>query len=244
MFDGFGRVFSMPVHKIPLTGKGQNGTDALSLNKKMTSIVTNIISESKVKELAKSKAYTMVVLTQAGYIKRLELDDFCSVASGGLIYSKLENGDKVQSIVITQNGDNQIITYSHKKALRFKSDDIPVLKRATRGVKAMNTNDNVDGMSVVFGGCTNAIVVTHNGYINKIDISALPMSSRARAGNNVIKLGRGDAIRDILIVRDTDVVMIESATGKEDVAVRDIPLGSSISKGNRVPNLIRVVKRI
>ena len=108
----------------------------------------------------------------------------------------------------------------------------------------MNTNDNVDGMSVVFGGCTNAIVVTHNGYINKIDISALPMSSRARAGNNVIKLGRGDAIRDILIVRDTDVVMIESATGKEDVAVRDIPLGSSISKGNRVPNLIRVVKRI
>ena len=244
MFDSFGRVFSMPVHKIPLTGKGQNGTDALSLNKKMTSIITNIISESKVKELAKSKAYTMVVLTQAGYIKRLELDDFCTVASGGLIYSKLENGDKVQSILITQNGDNQIITYSDKKALRFKADDIPVLKRATRGVKAMNTNDHVDGMSVVYGGCTNAIVVTHNGYINKIDISALPMSSRARAGNNVIKLGRGDAIKDILIVRDTDVVMIESATGKEDVAVRDIPLGSSISKGNRVPNLIRVVKRI
>ena len=63
-------------------------------------------------------------------------------------------------------------------------------------VERLNS-DEVDGICTVSPNNRYLLVVTEKGILNKIEPVALPTSSRAKAGNRVIQLSRGDSIKYI-----------------------------------------------
>lgn len=236
VFDKMGRVFSIPVHKIPLTERGNSGTDIRSINKKIVSNIMMIIPESLISTMHNKANYTIMVLTAFGNIKRMKLDDFVSVSAGGLIYAKLDDGDYIKDILFIQNGKNHVVIYSNKKAICFNSNSVPILRRNTKGVRAMQT-DEVDGMSVVSSKASSIVVLTEFGYINKINIGALKVKKRGMSGDNIIKLSTGDSIKAVFTTEETDKIVIMTLSGNIDVLVKDIPEGSSVSKGTKIKNI-------
>lgn len=235
IFTTAGKVFNLPVHKIPITEKNNSGTDIRILVKGLTSEIAKVMYLPKVKELsgmAKEK-YFMTVLTERNTIKKLNLEDFLNVPPSGILYTKLNNGDKVKSVAIVEEKSN-IVIYSDRKALCVPLSQIPHYKRNSLGVAAMDTREKIDGFTPVELDNTDVVVITNEGRMNKFSITGLNISDRYRAGSNVIKLGKNDSIHSIYCVKDSDVIKVTTKNNKAEIPVSQLQRGSSISSGEKV----------
>ena len=238
IFTTGGKVFNVPVHKIPITERNNSGTDIRILVKGLTSEIVKIMYLPKVKDLANkvNEKYFMAVLTEGNTIKKLNLEDFLNVPPSGILFTKLNSGDKVSAVTLVEEKSN-IVIYSNRKALCIPVSQIPHYKRNSLGVAAMDTKDRIDGFAPVELENTDVVVITYGGRINKFSITGLNVSDRYRAGSNVIKLGKSAAIHSIYCVNDKDIIRITTKTDKIEIPVSQLQRGSSISSGDKAVNL-------
>ena len=235
IFGRLGKVFKLPVSKIPFGAKGTPGIDIRKILKNLTSDICDVIPESNLRKFAESKKNFVYVLTQNGYMKRLDCNDIMNVSPSGYLFTKLDS-DLVQSILFMPE-TYQFIVFSHNKALKLKGTDAPYLRRSTKGVFAMKTPNSMCGMSIVYPHSQMIVAVTRHGYVNKIPFNALPDGKRAKAGSTVMKLSKTDKLSNILSCKDTESIVIKTTDGKETIiSVKDIPLSSSLSTGQKIVN--------
>lgn len=235
LFDDMGKVFRLPIHKIAFTDKNSPGIDIRMILKKLTANIISVIYLPIVEELAnKTSKYFIVTVTKQGLIKKMDLDDMLSATPSGIIYSKLNKGDNVADIVIA-NHKSDIIIYTSTKALRISIDSIPYLKRSTLGNIGIKTQEMVDGISVVTADTRDVVIVTAKGRFNRITQSALERSERNRAGSKVIKLAKGDMIKNIFTCNGNNTIRAVHIDGTVTlIKIDDIPMGSSISAGEKL----------
>jgi DNA gyrase subunit A len=80
------------------------------------------------------------MLTEKGYVKRVQLSEFSSIRSNGLNALKLEDGDALRFVRRSSPGDALLVASSDGYVVRFPVDDdnLRVMGRAARGVICMN----------------------------------------------------------------------------------------------------------
>lgn len=233
LFDELGKVFKLPIHKIPVGDRSTNPLDIRTILKNCTSNINTVIYEPILEKVSRLKAYHYLVVMTNRTIKKLDIADFLAVSPSGLKYTNLNDGDKVVSVEIIADGFD-ILTYSNNKALRFNIAEVPLQKRINAGMKIMDTTDAVEGLSVLSPNVSHIVVITEKGKVNKINVLALPLSNRAKAGSKVIKLSKGDYIRDIHGMNENDVLVVTTKEGVSELRLQDIPEGSSISTGKQM----------
>lgn len=239
LFDNKGRVFKLPVHKIPIVAKSDPGIDVKGVIKGLTADIISIMYEPTLIKLSKLKQKVYIaVLTKNNALKKLDIQDFLNVPPSGILYSKINPDDDV---VCTQiiNDSVDLVLYSDSKALRIPSKDVVLLKRNTVGTLGMGGQHGpMEGLSIVYTDDKNPskyiIVVTESGKVNKFLVSGFARSQRNKAGSKVIDLGRGDRIHSLFAVTDDNTIGLLTTSGTIDVPVKDIPLGSSVSKGVKI----------
>ena len=234
IFDEFGKVFKLPVHKIQFCDRNSPGVDIRMMIKNLTSNINSVMCESVVKEFVNKKnKYFLTIVTHGGFIKKLDLEDFLNVPPSGIFFIKLDQGDVVKdTLIVGEHSD--IIVYSSAKALRMNMSEVPHLKRSTKGNRVWTSDRKVDGISIIKNDTTDIVVITEAGKINRFSPAALPLSTRGKAGVNVINLSKGDAIKAIYGLNVNDSVRIVSQNDKLLIPVKDIPEGSSISGGSKI----------
>jgi DNA gyrase subunit A len=242
LFDNKGRVFKMPVHKIPICDKTSAGQDIRILNKNLTADVINMCYEPTIKHIYENgRKHYVVMCTRNNVIKKIELEDFLNVNNSGLRYTNLKDSDEVVGIEICPD-DLDIVIYSKTKALRVPLSNIPLFKRNAAGSKAMNTDSEIEGISIIYPDTDCIVVLTDHGKANKFPIAGLPQHSRAKAGNNVIKLDQGDSIHSIYGTREVDKLRILTNDGITEVPVSEIKLKSGIAAGQKIVSGKPVIK--
>ena len=233
LFDEKGKVYKLPVHKIPFTDRNSNGIDVRMLVKGLTANILTVMYESIIKRFSdRSNKYYMIAVTEGGNIKRMDLKDFLTVPASGIIYMKTDD-DIVKDVIIANEGTD-ILVYSDKKALRMPCSEVPHYKRNTKGSKAMQTSSKIDGISIITKNTTDIVVITEKGYVNRLNTVAMPKGQRADRGSNVIKLAKGDAIHSMYGLNEKDTIVVVTKNGKMDIPVGTIPMGSSISGGSKL----------
>lgn len=236
IFDEQGRVFKLPVHKIPFTDRTSNGTDIRFLIKGLTANINCIIPESVAKELSKKGSYNnkhyLISITRNGLYKRMDLDDFITVPPSGIIYAKVDQGDYVKDIVIAHSNFN-LIVYSDRKAVSVNVNDIPYLKRNTKGSRAIYNADTVDGFCVIDQTKSDIVVITESGKVNRIPIMSLPIGT-AKKGFNIIKLGTNDKINSVISGNETNLICIKTLKSYYEIPIAQLQMGSSISSGEKL----------
>lgn len=243
LFDNKGKVFKLPVFKIPVTDKSAIGTDIRIISKNLTADIISVQYEPSIKKIAEGpRKHYIVCVTKYNVIKKLDMEDFLNVNLSGLTYSKIKDDDEIVDIAIVP-ADLDIVVYSKQKALRTHMSDIPLFKRNAAGSKAMNTTDEIEGLSVVYPDTQFIVVVTSNGKMNKFPISGLSVHGRAKSGNNVIKLDNNDSIKAIYGARDTDVIKLTTTEGIINVPVSDIKIKSGIAAGQKVVPIKGIIIR-
>lgn len=238
-FDNIGKVYNIPMAKIPFADKNSNGVDLRIINRYINAPLVAVIDETIVEAF---KNQNIVTLSKGGYIKRMEVKDFLSTPFSGLVYSKVDNGDKITDIILG-NINTDIVVYSKSKAIRFTLADIPLLKRNSRGYNSMSNTDSVEGLSVIPANATDIVVVTAKGYANKLILDTVPINKNKK-GSNMIKLKKDDYIVSVSGVNNTSVIQCIEASGQiYDLNVADIPIGSTISIGVKViPGKTQITK--
>lgn len=236
IFDERGRVFKLPVHKIPFTDKSSNGTDIRFLIKGLTANINSIIPESVIKELSKKGSHDnkhyLITITRNGLYKRMDLDDFITVPPSGILYAKIDDGDYIKDVIIAHSSFN-LIVYSDRKAVCVNVNDIPYLKRNTKGSRAIYNADTVDGLCVIDQTKSDIIVVTDSGRINRIPIISLPIAANKK-GFNVIKLGTNDKINSVMSGNDSNIICVKTLKNYHEIPVAQLQVGSSISTGEKL----------
>lgn len=239
IFDNMGKVFKLPVFKIPMTDR--TGTDIRFLIKGLTSDICSIIYEPDIIHYhEKPTKYFLVVITSQGNIKKMDLVDFVSVPLSGILYSKLDQGDVVQNILII-NDHFDILVCAGKSIIRVPMKDVAYLKRNTKGSRAMITNHPISTISIMKPNAEYIIIVTAGGMINKVNSVAIPVKTRGKSGNPVIKLYKGDYIMSAMGVNDTDKINIITHSNNMIMNVSDIKIGSTVGEGVRIANKSDVI---
>jgi DNA gyrase subunit A len=148
-FSERGVVYGLNAYQIPISSRTSQGSAIVQLlpiphDEKITSIVP--VSEF-------SDDQYLVMLTQAGYIKKTALSVFNNIRANGLIAISLEEGDQLRWVRRATAEDSIIIATLNGMAIHFKTDDSQLrpLGRNTRGVKSMKLakNDCIISMDII-----------------------------------------------------------------------------------------------
>ena len=248
LFDNNGRVFKLPIHKIPIMAKNDPGIDVKGIIKGLTADIISVLYEPMVIKLAalKQKVY-IAILSKNNTIKKLDIQDFLNVPPSGIIYSKItQDDDIVDTQLVSDNMD--LVLYSDTKALRIASTDITLLKRNTIGTLGMGGQHGpMEGMSIIYTDKKNPskyiLVITESGKVNKFSASGFERSQRNKAGSKVIDLARGDRIKTIFGVSDNNVLNIVTTGTNYSLPISEIQMMSSVSKGIKVTGKNEIVVR-
>jgi len=241
LFDEYGRVFSLPISKVPLSDRSSNGIDIRMLLKNCTSNIISIMSLPVIKELCNLVTpWYITIVTYMGTIKKINIKDVLSTPPSGILYIKLKDGDYVKGLTCCPN-NYDIIVYSRNKALRMAEEEVPELKRNAIGVKAMNT-DEIDGICSIHPSNTHILVITETGKGNLFDINGMQKDTRGKAGKSVIK--SKDNIYGIYAVSLDKTVRITTNNNKILIPINEISVGSSISPGIKLINKSETILKV
>jgi DNA gyrase subunit A len=160
-FTNQGQLYWLKVYDVPQmsrTSAGRAIANVLSLKpeEKISSIIP-------VRNFDETRHLLMA--TRRGLVKKTALHEYSRVRSGGIIGINLDEGDSLIQVVLTQTGDEVVISTRHGMAIRFDEADARAMGRNTRGVKGINLagDDEVVGM-VVADPEGFLLTVCENGY--------------------------------------------------------------------------------
>ena len=235
IFTNDGVVNWMKAYEVPTaTGisKGRPIVNYIDLRGRAISSVINISNLNE--------GY-LIFLTKKGIIKKTELSNFNKPRAGGIKAIGLDEGDTVLSVMYSPKGEQDVIIESNVGlAIRFKQDDLSILGRTARGVKAMNLRDNeeVVGMELAQAGKT-LLTISENGFGKRTLMSEYPTIKRAGRGVIDIKTDdRNGNVVTLKAVSEDDEVLIMTKAGKIiRTYVADVSIIGRNTKGVKVVNL-------
>lgn len=234
LFDNKGKVFNLPVHRIPITEKSAAGTDIRILIQGLTADIVAVYYVPTLKKISESTLkHHFVVLSKFNAIKRLDIEDFLAVSPSGLIYSKIRPEDEVVGVVLAPH-NLDLVVCSDKKALRYPVEDVGIVKRNAVGVKNMDTDEPIESLTVVYPETEWIVVVTKNAKFNKFSSEMLERHHRAQKGCQVIKLDSNDQIFGIYAANEQDNIRLITSEGVEEVPVAEIKAKSKIAAGTKM----------
>lgn len=135
-FTSRGKVYWLKVYDVPQASRGSKGRPIVNLlpleeNESVTAILP-------LKEYPDN--HYVFMATQAGIVKRVDLENFSRPRSSGLIAIDLSDEDRLIGVAIT-DGSQQIMLFSNEgKAIRFAETDVRSMGRTAKGVRGMRVS--------------------------------------------------------------------------------------------------------
>ena len=205
-FTSRGLVFSTKVYNIPegtRTSKGRNLVNLLQLP-----------SGEKIKEVVRvPKNFDnqfLIFATERGIVKKTPLSDYKNIKQSGLRAIKIQDGDSLLNVRVTDGSQDVLLCSSSGKIIRFPESDCRPQGRVSQGVKgiAINEDEKIIGMELIDDN-VEILSVTENGY-GKRTISS-QYRKQSRGGKGIL------AMR--LTEKNGEIVQIKPVTDKDDLVI-------------------------
>ena len=217
------------------------GTDIRLLNKYCTSDIIGIAKESTLKTLANSKTKNfMFMVSMKGFIKRIDIVDIVNAPTSGLVFSKVESGDRLQGVLFGP-AKMDLLLYTKNKVLRISPKDVPYLKRSTKGNLVGSNASVINGINFILPHTTDVVVVTKQGYVNRVPIESIELSARRRAGTSILKLTKTDEIHTVWACPSNAILIVREGRSQKDIPIASIPICDINNTGTHMFNDVNKV---
>ena len=243
LFSDRGIVYALPAYKVPIasrTAKGSPIVQVLPISREED--ITSLLALSDF-----SEDHYLLMLTQAGFIKRTPLNAFSNIRVNGLIAIHLEEGDALRWVRLARVGDSVLIGSQSGMAIHVpvNNDQLRSMGRTARGVRAMalRNRDQVIGMDVLAGeieadSAPWVLVASAHGRGKRVPIKDFPLQARAGMGRRALKFRcQDDALISLRILGVAEEVLLVSEKG---VIVR--LQADQISQQSRVATGVKLQK--
>jgi len=213
VFTTAGRVYWLKVHQIPRAGRTSRGKAIINLIA-LQDTGEKIAALLPVVDFV--EGCNVVFATRRGVVKRTDLMSFANVRTSGIIALKIDEGDEVIRVELTDGAQDVMLATKHGKAIRFHENGVRKMGRGARGVRGITLapDDEVVGMEIVRPGAT-LLTVCENGYGKRTAEEEYRVQSRGGLGLITIKTSeRNGYVVGTRQVTDDNEIMIVTDGGK------------------------------
>ncbi len=238
-FTDQGRVFRIKCHEIPEGSRQARGTAIINLLPLNAGEKVNTVIP--VKETGGEDSL-LFFATKYGVVKKTLLEEYQNVRSTGIIAIKLEEGDSLIGVRLTNGNEEIILVSSAGYAIRFHEEDVRPMGRDTRGVKGMELgggNDYVVGMDVVNQNA-DLLVVTETGVGKRTPLAEYPSYKRGARGVTTIKLiqeKHGSLVAVRVVTEGNDLILVSEQGVLIRIPVKEIRQTGRPTQGVQLMNL-------
>ncbi|HLB08837.1 MAG TPA: DNA gyrase C-terminal beta-propeller domain-containing protein, partial [Gemmatimonadaceae bacterium] len=226
-FTSDGRCFWLKVHEIPLAGRAAKGKPVVNLIN--VTVDTTIRAMVPVREF--SDKQFLLFVTQLGTVKKSALTEYSNPRSTGIKAIKIEPGDQLIDVQITEGNNDIVLATKYGLSIRFHENDVREMGRDTTGVKGveLSKGDEVKGMVVIKRDAT-LLVVTARGMGKCSPIEEYRVQKRG--GKGILTLNRTDKTGEVVALKEVlpdDELMLIT---KQGIVIRMPVKGIRVSGRN------------
>ena len=208
-FTTRGRVLWLKAYDIPRAERYSRGKAIINLLNLKDESITNVIS-------VKNFDNSLVMATKKGCIKKIALSNFSKPRSSGVKAINLPNDDSdfLIGVEVVKKGEDVLLATKKGKAIKFSSDGIRNMGRASYGVRGITLGEDDEVVSLERLDTDSILTITKKGYGKRTYVK--DYRKTARAGKGVMNLKtsskNGDVVTTIA-VNEKDGIIISTAKG-------------------------------
>lgn len=228
-----GRMYRMPVYRIPQSSKISKGTNIINIiplepGEKITTLLSIKDNENHEK---------LVMCTKLGMIKKTELTEFRRSNRNGLIAVNLKEGDELISAAITGGNDQLIAVSKLGKSITFQEEDVRQTGRNSMGVRMMRLSEDDEVISMdIIREDSDLLVISENGYGKKTSLEEY--RSQTRGGKGVITYRvteqTGNLVGATIISGDDEILIVNSDGTLIRIRGNEVPRQGRATMGVRL----------
>jgi len=208
-FTTRGRVLWLKAYDIPRAERYGKGKALINLLGLRDEKITNVIS-------VKSFEDSLFMATKKGQVKKISLNNFSKPRASGVkaINLPADNSDVLIGVEVVKNGQEVLLATRKGQAIRFNSDNVRAMGRASYGVTGIKMSKNDEVVSLEILDTEAILTITKKGYGKRTAVK--DYRKTARAGKGVINLKVSEKTREVVTtvaVNDKDSIIITTAKG-------------------------------
>ncbi|HEX2081216.1 MAG TPA: DNA gyrase subunit A [Longimicrobium sp.] len=221
-FTADGRAYGIPVRDLPdpgLSTRGKRLHQLVDLPKNAEIAGVHLVGEFR-------EDRAVLFATAGGTVKRTSLDQFTRPRAGGVEAISLRKGDRLAFVAVTDGEQDVVLAASGGRAIRFREGEIPLMGRATQGVRGMKLDGREKLVGIAAGRADTALVaVTARGQAKRFSMDDLPLQKRDGKGTVVVPAGKelGDLVA-LMQLGVTDLAAVTAAGGMMRIRRAGLPL--------------------
>ena len=171
----------------------------------------------------------IIFITKKGIIKKSKLSDYNLSRRGGAQAIKLDEGDKIRSVLFTNLEKVGILTVKGNFVI-IETKDINAIGRITRGIQAIKLNDGdyVQAANIITDSTKEIITITEDGVCKRTKLSEFKITGRNTKGS---KIQKADNLQDFIAMSNSNDLIVTSSTSQIRLKYTDIPLLSRGAQG-------------
>lgn len=237
-FTNHGRVYWLKGYKIPEGDRYAKGKAIINL---LPRLEEGEKIETAVPIHEFDDSHYLIFTTKKGTIKKTVVSAYGNIRVNGIIAIKLEEGDELMGVTLSDGAKTVMIATALGQACRFNEKELRPTGRATHGVigiRLKNKNDAVVAMTVV--DITGSLfTMTENGFGKRSPIDEYRMTHRGSKGvRTIVTNERNGKVIFVSQVSDDHELIITTEHGMTvRIPVRDIREQGRNTMGVRIMRL-------
>lgn len=237
-FTNHGRVYWLKAYKIPEGDRYAKGKAIINL---LPRLEEGEKIETAVPIHEFDDSHYLIFTTKKGTIKKTVVSSYGNIRVNGIIAIKLEEGDELMGVTLSDGTKTVMIATALGQACRFNERELRPMGRATHGVigiRLKNKNDSVVAMTVV--DITGSLfTMTENGFGKRSPIDEYRMTHRGSKGvRTIVTNERNGKVIFVSQVTDDHELIITTEHGMTvRIPVRDIREQGRNTMGVRIMRL-------
>ncbi len=235
-FSNIGRIYWLKIYQIPEMGRAAKGKAFVNLlHISQRERITAVFS---IKEFKEDRFLFMA--TKRGVVKKTTLAAYSNPRSSGINAIKLEDGDELIGVRMTDGTKDINLSTRAGSAIRFNESNVRAMGRVARGVRGIRLKEGDEVVSVdVLDDETTLLTVTENGYGKRTKASEYRLQSRGGKGVFTIKVTKrnGKVVGVLQVTSDDEIIIIASSGKLIRTKAKSISIIGRATQGVRLINL-------
>ena len=243
-FSNRGKVYRTKMYEIPEGKRSTRGKPVVNfLPLEEGERITTILPLPK--EVKGKEQYSLLLVTEKGFAKRVSAKEFSDVRRSGLIAMKLGAGDALVAARLVQPSDTVLLVSQKGQAVRFVASDVREMGRSAGGVRAIQLKQGDSVVAALAIDATQAksgkvLFVMERGYGKQTKVTEFRVQRRGGSGIKAAAVGSktGSVVDAHLLTGEEEALVIISRKGQViRTSLSEIPTLSRITQGVRIMRL-------
>jgi len=224
----------LKAYDIPEAERYSKGKAMVNLLNLRDERVTSVISVDNFEDF-------LFMTTRKGIVKKISLSHFSKPRASGVKALNLpsDNSDVLIGVRVVQKGEEVLIATRKGQAIKFNSNDVRDMGRASYGVAGIRLGNDDEAVSLEILKTQAILTITKKGYGKRTNVK--DYRKTARAGKGVINLKVSEKTGDVVTtvsVNPEDSIIITTAKGMViRTSLKNIRVMGRTAQGVRIVKL-------